>query len=282
MDRKGHKNRLTSKGIFVQLSNIDGCTLNDMTIAALKRLSLSSPEAVFIKAITEYAFCQVSTASYGYLQENDWVNLSLDSSKFEEFLSKIISCASTIEIYKSYIFGSYKLGGQKFIRPQSEPRSIEYRYIVDKVSGEFSCSYWRSRYAECLVDIFNNKNIESPSSLYQLTHVIFFATDFGKRRGVFPDSFFAKEILSSLIKLDHINNDPDIYIEIAVSFLCVLDGSYAESEFIESVMSSKIEVSSILKEPDQDYIGAYATFHTLLVATIFKNMICGCACINSN
>jgi hypothetical protein len=161
---------------------------------------------------------------------------------------------------------------------QDIDRSLEVAYISSKFGMKLPTGYWSKKLVSILSNVFHRSNTPSQIRiyLYELTHIVFYGTDFGKSK---PDIFTFPSlpcILKGLFEQLFSQEEWDISVEIllALEFLRKSHGHAFDETIIHGKCLFQSTEGAIISEgskfpeiPTESQ--EYSLYHTTILALVW-------------
>jgi len=161
--------------------------------------------------------------------------------------------------------------------------NIELAYILSKCGVDLPSGYWNRQLIELFNRFLNCEESSYRTILYDLTHIIFFATNFGYNE--FPEktsglTTSSSEILLESFKTSVFEKDWDLAIELIISLVIIKSDRVSFErllEMVNSLLQNQRADGAFVSDGDPEskpevisYKNAYSVFHTTTIAVLLK------------
>lgn len=190
---------------------------------------------LYVKSCCEYIL-------YCYQLKN---HKSVLSKQKIEILEKIADCNQIIyckHILELCLFNKTSEPLEKY------PDSIEFLYVLDLINGNSNIKLWNSIFSNFFRRISDNGITETEA--YNLTHYIFYSTNFGEKCEIFETNINLKTSITSILNLcvTKFENEKnwDLCFELYICLL-IVDSQY-------ELMTKKISETSLIFFSKQGWV----------------------------
>jgi hypothetical protein len=237
------------------------------------RLRAGECEPDFEKAICEYLLCARSFGDTSFFPRN---KISEDNVFIKELVRRNVARnggdEECVKLYCNFLLGSKFHVGANF--PYSSSLPFELAYVQTKINNDYDERYWDVRSATAVMEIMSGSESNHRLLIYELTHVIFFSTDFGSYQPKFSSIPAIRVILISLINQLLPQLEWDLLTELAISLICISPQHDDYREILSKIILTAGDDGLIFSEglpsqTSQSPRHVYSRYHTTLVALVF-------------
>lgn len=164
--------------------------------------------------------------------------------------------------------------------------NIELAYIISQCGVSLPLNYWDSQLVKVFCELLNGKESNYRKVLYDLTHVIFFATNFGCR--IFPVKTAcllktSVEILFKAVEKSILEQDWDLAIELLIALVVIQSGEIENQEMLsltQTLLKNQRADGAFVSDGNPkgnpetiSHRNAYSVYHTTAIAVILNLLI---------